>query len=83
MAHVGGPYDFVYVHTDIPEGMTIREWRAQRAADHAAARERQRAARRTRRRARWRRSIVGLARAIGAAVALGAASARAPRRVLG
>ncbi len=26
-----GPHDFVYVHTDIPEGMTIREWRAHRA----------------------------------------------------
>ena len=26
------PYDFMYVHTDIPEGMTIREWCAQRAA---------------------------------------------------
>jgi hypothetical protein len=31
-------HDFVYVHTDIPEGMTIREWRAQRAADRTAAR---------------------------------------------
>jgi hypothetical protein len=31
-------YDFGYVHTDIPEGMTIREWRAQRAVDRAAAR---------------------------------------------
>lgn len=28
-----GPYDFVYVHTDIPEGMTIREWRGQRAVE--------------------------------------------------
>jgi hypothetical protein len=25
--------DFLYVHTDIPEGMTIRQWRARRAAD--------------------------------------------------
>lgn len=25
-----GEYDFAYVHTDIPEGMTIREWRAAR-----------------------------------------------------
>lgn len=41
-------YDFVYVHTDIPEGMTIREWRAQRAA---ARSERERAARRRRVRA--------------------------------
>ena len=30
-------HDFVYVHTDIPAGMTIRQWRAQRAADRAAA----------------------------------------------
>src|SRR5215211_6671341 len=44
-------HDFVYVHTDIPEGMTIREWRAQRAADRAAAR---RAARPT-----WRPSALG------------------------
>jgi hypothetical protein len=32
MTGASGPYDFVYVHTDIPEGMTIRDWRAQRAA---------------------------------------------------
>jgi hypothetical protein len=31
-------HDFVYVHTDIPAGMTIREWRRERAADHAATR---------------------------------------------
>ena len=31
-------HDFVYVHTDIPAGMTIRQWRAQRAVDRAAAR---------------------------------------------
>ena len=31
-------HDFVYVHTDIPAGMTIREWRAQRAAERAARR---------------------------------------------
>jgi hypothetical protein len=30
-------HDFGYVHTDIPAGMTIREWRAQRAADRGAA----------------------------------------------
>ncbi len=37
------PCDFVYVHTDIPEEMTISEWRAQRATEGqamlAAARE--------------------------------------------
>ena len=49
MGEPGGPYDFVYVHTDIPEGMTIREWRAQRAAERVAA---QVAAREDRRR-RW------------------------------
>ena len=27
-----GSHDFVYVDTDIPAGMTIREWRTQRAA---------------------------------------------------
>ena len=43
-----GDYDFVYVHTDIPEGMTIREWRAERAARAAALRGAQRRARRER-----------------------------------
>ena len=38
MADVGGPYDFVYVDTDIPEGMTIREWRAERATRRDAGR---------------------------------------------
>lgn len=33
-----GQYDFAYVHTDIPEGMTIREWRAQRARQNRARR---------------------------------------------
>jgi len=27
------PRDFVYVHSDIPPGMTIRDWRARRAAN--------------------------------------------------
>lgn len=83
MTDVSGPYDFVYVQTDVPEGMTIREWRAQRAADRAAARQKQHAARRSRRRARLRRPLVGLARAIGAALTIGAASARSPRREVG
>jgi hypothetical protein len=26
-------HDFAYFHTDIPAGMTIREWRAQRAVE--------------------------------------------------
>jgi hypothetical protein len=41
-----GSYDFIYVHTDIPEGMTIHEWHEQRAAERAAQRELERAARR-------------------------------------
>ena len=31
------PRDFVYVHSDIPPGMTIREWRAQRPANRPAS----------------------------------------------
>jgi hypothetical protein len=33
MSEAGGRYDLVYVHTDIPEGMTIREWRGRSAAE--------------------------------------------------
>jgi hypothetical protein len=51
MSELTRAHDFVYVHTDIPEGMTIREWRAQRAAERAARREEERAARRRRVRA--------------------------------
>ena len=46
------PRDFVYVHTDIPDGMTIGEWRAHQAAERAveqrasAEERRQRSARR-------------------------------------
>ena len=38
MADPPGSHDFVYVHTDIPAGMTIREWRAHRAAERGASR---------------------------------------------
>ena len=48
MTEPGGPYDFVYVHTDIPAGMTIREWRAQRAVEHKTRMALDRAARRAR-----------------------------------
>jgi hypothetical protein len=50
-----GPYDFVYEHTDIPEGVTIREWRAQRAAQRLAMQESARQERRRQRaqRTRW------------------------------
>ncbi len=29
-------HDFLYVASDIPPGLTIKQWRAQRAAEHAA-----------------------------------------------
>ena len=35
-----GSHEFAYVHTDIPAGMTIREWRVHRAAERDAARSR-------------------------------------------
>lgn len=46
MPDTGGPYDFVYVDTDIPEGMTIREWRLQRTAERERLRAQNRVARR-------------------------------------
>ena len=33
-------HDFLYVHTDIPPGMTIAQWRAQRATRHPDPRRR-------------------------------------------
>ena len=33
MSEAGRRYDLVYVHTDIPEEMTIREWRGRSAAE--------------------------------------------------
>jgi hypothetical protein len=33
-----GPCDFVYVHTDVPDGMTIREWRVKHAANRTPRR---------------------------------------------
>lgn len=48
MTDAGGSHDFIYVHTDIPEGMTIREWRAQRAAERAATQAAEREQRRRR-----------------------------------
>ena len=32
MAGEPRPHDFAYIQTDIPPGMTIREWRADRAS---------------------------------------------------
>jgi hypothetical protein len=63
MSEPGGSYDFVYVQTDIPEGMTIRAWREQRAAERqallAAAREQRRARRRSRAMRRWLSALSG------------------------
>jgi hypothetical protein len=36
----GNSHDFVYVHTDIPPAMTIREWRAHRAPNNPALQSR-------------------------------------------
>jgi hypothetical protein len=33
MSETSGPHDFVYVHTDIPEGVTFREWHERRAEE--------------------------------------------------
>jgi hypothetical protein len=52
MTEARGRHDFNYVHSDIPEGMPVGEWRARRAAERMAARMTARAARRCRRR-RW------------------------------
>jgi hypothetical protein len=50
-----GRHDFVYVHTDIPAGLTIRQWRAQRAGERRAAEEVARELRRRRVRATFMR----------------------------
>jgi hypothetical protein len=49
MSEAGGRYDFVYLHTDIPEGMTIREWRAQGAVKRSTVDAAARADRRRKR----------------------------------
>ena len=58
MSECGGPYDLVYVHTDIPEGMTIRQWRGRSIPERLSAAtdadHHQRRARRTR---RWRAAL--------------------------
>jgi hypothetical protein len=49
MADLPVSHDFGYVHSDIPAEMTIREWRAHRAAERGAARAGSRSRRSTRR----------------------------------
>jgi len=60
MTAPGHPYDFVYVHTDIPEGMAIGEWRKQRTPKRRqrrpAGRDEHRQ-RRTRALRRWRAAL--------------------------
>jgi hypothetical protein len=53
MNEPGVTYDFVYLHSDIPEGMTTREWRARRTAK----RQELRLAARAQRRQRCRRAV--------------------------
>lgn len=38
MDHPGSSHSFRYVHTDIPPGMTISEWRHQRASQRKPSR---------------------------------------------
>jgi hypothetical protein len=45
-----GPSGFAYLHTDIPDGIAIGAWRAQRAAERRSTRMAGRAARRRRHR---------------------------------
>jgi hypothetical protein len=52
-----GPYDFVYVHTDIPEGMTIRERRRERTAERERVHQLEQKRRRARARARMRAPV--------------------------
>jgi hypothetical protein len=54
MTDAGGWHEFDYVHSDIPAGLRIAEWRTRRAAERMAARMTARAVRRGRRR-RWLR----------------------------
>ena len=74
-----GSRDFRYVHSDIPEGMTIREWRARRAANRPTRH-------RWRLRARaagvmvWRAATRALAQTMFARVRARENRYRAPRR---
>ena len=62
MSHEADAHSFAYVECDIPPGMTIAEWRAQRAAERPTA-TRQRpitaARRRLREAAHWRMRDAG------------------------
>jgi len=58
MSQAGGPYDFVYVDADIPAGMTIRQWRARRAAEGIAIKTAAHEERRRRRARAIRRWLV-------------------------
>jgi len=60
MSEAGSPHDFVYVHTDIPEAMTIRQWRGRNAAQRLTAGAATRADRHQRRAPRTRRRPAAL-----------------------
>ena len=60
MTGTGSPHDFAYVHSDIPEGMTIRAWRAQCVADNIARATDAYAARHHRRTRHMRKWLVAL-----------------------
>jgi hypothetical protein len=76
-----GEYDFVYVHTDIPEGMTIRDWRAARARRTVETRDAERRQRRDNRRAMLATSARRVARVLGGRPTMAAPSVRRERPV--
>jgi hypothetical protein len=65
MSQTSGPSDFAYVHTDIPAGMTIGEWRTRRAAERIAIKTAARQERRRRRAAAIRRWLAAPLVAVG------------------
>ena len=62
------PHDFAYVHTDIPAGMTIAEWRAERARRQKQLREAHRSARHDRLRASLAAAVLNLTGAVTGSV---------------
>ena len=55
-------HHFAYVHADIPQGMTIRQWHRQRAIDRHARKVAERDARRRARRQRIHAARAALSR---------------------
>jgi hypothetical protein len=62
MTHVARWHEFAYEQTDIPAGMTVHDWRTQRAHTRATSRHWSRIIGALPRRARRRRGIVAVER---------------------